>query len=88
MVSLKTDTINSSLTYNYFKTHLTKDMGHLKIIQTFGQPDKDIGSGIYIYEYYLSDSTKVIIGCVDKVFYSYHTDLKNNLLHTLIDGDK
>jgi hypothetical protein len=84
----QTDSTENHLTYNYFKTHLTKEMDHKKIIQTFGQPNKDIGSGIFIYEYDLNDSTKITIGCVDRVHYSYHTDSNDKLLHTLIENEK
>lgn len=36
-----------------------------------GEPDRDIGSGIYIYEYRLSDRSYVLIGSADRLHILY-----------------
>ncbi len=77
---------NKHLSYDDFKSTLRKDMDYKTILETFGQPTKDIGSGIYIYVYELTDSTTMIIGCTDKILYAKHCDEKNNLLHDLIES--
>lgn len=69
---------------DYFETHLQKDMSHTKLISTFGQPDKDMGSGIHIYVYKLEDNTEVWVGCTDKILYANHVDQDQNLLKVLI----
>ena len=50
----------------------------------FGQPDKDLGSGIHIYVYKLDDATEVWVGMTDKIVYAYHVDQNQNLLKVLI----
>ena len=77
---------NKQLSFNDFKSTLRKDMDHKAIIETFGQPDKDIGSGIYIYIYELPDSTTIIIGCTDHVLYASHCDKESNLLHDFFEN--
>jgi hypothetical protein len=76
------------LDFDNFKSNLKKDMDYKTIVKTFGQPDNDIGSGIYIYIYKLSDSTTMIIGCTNKVFYANHYDKNGDLLHLLIGDSK
>jgi len=63
-------------------------MNNKTIVETFGQPDYDIGSGIYIYVYKLFDSTTMIIGCTNKVFYANHCDKQGDLLQILIGDSK
>jgi hypothetical protein len=36
------------------------------VVAKFGEPDRDAGSGIYIYAYRLSDGTEVFIGSPDR----------------------
>ena len=74
---------NNQLSFDDFKSTLRKDMDNKTIVKTFGQPDKDIGSGIYVYVYKLSDSTAMIIGCTDQILYARHCDNKNKLLYDL-----
>jgi hypothetical protein len=76
------------LAFDNFKSNLTKTMDNKTIVETFGQPDKDIGSGIYIYLYELSDSTTMIIGCTNKILYANHIDKNGDLLHMLIGDSK
>ncbi len=40
-----------------------------------GQPDEDIGSGMYVLEFKLEDGTRITVGTPDKeeVWYIYHT---------------
>ena len=74
------------LTFDNFKSNLKKDMDNKTIVETFGQPDSDLGSGIYIYVYSLSDSTSMIIGCTNIVLYANHYDKYGDLIHLLF-GD-
>jgi len=71
-------------TLDYFQTNLQLDMSHSKLIAVFGEPDKDVGSGIHIYVYRLDDSTDVRIGITDKLLYANHVDKGENLLKVLI----
>jgi hypothetical protein len=68
------------LTYSYFKDNLKSDMKYNSIVAKFGEPSKDIGSGIHIYVFKLSDSTQIWIGYDgDRIMYAAHMD-KNQLL--------
>lgn len=71
-------------TFEDFSRFLTKDMDYTAIVLTFGEPDRDIGSGIHIYVYDLEDSTEIWIGYVDKILYARHMDKNRNLLDVLI----
>ena len=71
-------------TSEYFKHHLQADMSYKAIRRTFGEPDRDIGSGIHIYVYMLDDSTEIRIGYTDKILYAVHVDSSNQLLEILI----
>lgn len=68
----------------YFETHLQKDMSHSKLLAVFGEPDKDLGSGIHIYVYHLDDDTEVWVGITDKILYANHMDKNQTLLNVLI----
>lgn len=59
-------------TIENFKTSLVKEMDRNDIIDNFGIPDTDIGSGIYIYVYTLCDSSKMVIGISDRILYANH----------------
>lgn len=70
--------------FQYFQTHLKPDMKYDAIVDQFGTPNGDIGSGIHIYVYNLSDGTSIRIGYTDKILYARHVDANDNILHTLI----
>jgi hypothetical protein len=78
------ETGEKQITWEDFQNFLTKDMEYQTIVSKFGEPDRDIGSGIHIYVYDLKDSTEIWIGYVDKIFYARHMDKNHNLLHTII----
>lgn len=42
------------------------------ITKAFGEPDRDVGSGIHIYVYELDDGTEVWIGYTDRILYARH----------------
>lgn len=65
---------SNALTVDDFKSNLKQDMDNKTIVETFGQPNKNIGSGICIFIYELSDSTTMIIGCTDRVLYAHQSD--------------
>ena len=71
-------------TFDYFHTHLTTNMVYADLVNKFGEPDEDIGSGIHIYVYRLSDSTAIIIGYTDKILYAKHVDSNQQVLHIII----
>jgi len=59
-------------------------MVYADLVNKFGEPDEDIGSGIHIYVYRLSDSTAIIIGYTDKILYAKHVDSNQQVLHIII----
>ncbi|CAN5356195.1 hypothetical protein BH10CYA1_BH10CYA1_33050 [soil metagenome] len=42
------------------------------VFNDFGEPLRDIGSGIHIYEYKLNDGSIIYVGCVEKIMYVDH----------------
>lgn len=70
--------------YAYFEKNLKSGMDYTAIVSKFGQPIKDIGSGIHIYVYVLDDATEIWIGYVDKILYARHMDKTQKLIKTLI----
>ena len=73
----------NGLTYQDFETSLKIDMQYESIVAVFGEPNKDIGSGIHIYVYELKDSTEIWIGFAEYILYARHVDKDQNVLHTL-----
>jgi shikimate 5-dehydrogenase len=73
-----------SLTYDYFKANLKPDMTYNSIVTKFGTPLKDIGSGIHIYVYQLTDSSEIWIGYSDKILYARHMDKNGQIIENLI----
>ena len=79
------ETIDTTpLTFDHFQNHLQPEMDYAALVDVFGAPTKDIGSGIHIYVYELSDSTEIWIGYVDEIIYARHVDDKGQLLDTII----
>src|SRR5215213_9538144 len=70
--------------FEYFSTHLKADMSYPTIVNLFGAPDKDIGSGIHIYVYNLADGSAVWIGYTDKILYAKHVNSAGQMLHNII----
>jgi len=72
-------------TFEYFNTSLNADMKYDNIVKVFGLPDDDIGSGIHIYVYKLSDGTVIWIGYTDRILYARHVSGNGqHLLHSII----
>jgi hypothetical protein len=71
-------------TLEYFQLYLTPDMKFENLRKTFGDPHNDVGSGIHIYVYNLSDGTKIQIGYTDKILYANQLDDRDQLLLSLI----
>src|SRR5262249_6329067 len=42
-----------------------------QVLASVGSPDRDVGSGIYIYEYRLSDGSRIWIGSADNSHIMY-----------------
>ena len=70
-------------TLDDFKNILSEPYSIDTIFSKFGEPHKDIGSGIHIYVYELNDNTEVWIGYVDDIWYVKHVDLNGNILEEL-----
>jgi len=68
----------------YFNANLKADLKYDAIVNLFGEPDGDIGSGIHIYVYNLGDGSKVYIGYTDKIMYARHISSSGQVLHTII----
>ena len=71
-------------TVSYFRDNLKPDMNYNSIVAKFGEPAKDIGSGIHIYVYVLADSTEIWIGYADKIIYARHMDKNHQLIEIII----
>ncbi|WP_310418099.1 DUF4952 domain-containing protein [Chamaesiphon sp. OTE_8_metabat_110] len=54
---------------------ITDRLSMKQVVEVFGLPDRDIGSGIYIYIYDLADRSQVIIGSPDgkRLLYVIHS---------------
>jgi len=78
-----TEPIQKKSTYEYFESSLNVEMSYTDLVEVFGEPSGDIGSGIHIYVYPLEDGTKMIIGFVDKPLYARHVDKEENLIKIL-----
>jgi len=72
------------LTIDYFKDNIDSEMDYASIIEKFGIPLNDLGSGIHIYVYQLVDFTEVWIGFTDKIFYVKHMDKNHQLIENII----
>lgn len=70
--------------YTYFEKNLKTNMDYQALINQFGAPTKDIGSGIHIYVYVLNDATEIWIGYTDKILYARHMDKNRQVIKTLL----
>ncbi|HEX6428230.1 MAG TPA: hypothetical protein VF008_11110 [Niastella sp.] len=68
----------------YFTANLNADLKYDDMVNLFGPPDGDAGSGIHIYFYILNDGTKIHIGYVDKILYARHVSASGQVLHTFV----
>ena len=75
--------IKRELTYSDFENNLKIDMTYDSIVAKFGHPLKDLGSGIHIYVYQLTDATEIWIGYTDKILYARHMDKNGQLLENI-----
>jgi len=88
LISCKEDTNPiKQLTFSNFQTSLKLDMKYKDIVATFGEPHRDIGSGIHIYVYELADTTVIWIGYTEGILYAKHQDSDRNILHTFFKKD-
>jgi hypothetical protein len=83
----KTDGLSKN-NYEYFNAHLKPSMTYAGIVNEFGEPIGDLGSGIHIYYYNLDDASCILIGYTDHIMYARHMSSCNlssaQLLHTII----
>jgi hypothetical protein len=60
-------------------------MSYQALVNKFGEPDEDIGSGIHIYVYHLTDGSAVYIGHNGtSLVYARHVNSAGQVLHTII----
>lgn len=78
------DVPEDGLSVSDFEKHLKAEMTYPEIINLFGEPDEDIGSGIHIYVYNLTDNTRVWIGYTDRILYARQVDGRGTELKRLI----
>jgi hypothetical protein len=83
LLSCKKDTTDKR-TYEYFAANVKQPMDDKIVIKLFGEPDDDIGSGIHIFVYNLTDGTVIFIGVTDHIHYASHVDANGQLLHIII----
>jgi len=69
---------------DYFRDRLSIDMGYGELVNTFGEPDKDLGSGIHMYQYRLCDETSIVIGFTDRMLYARHVDKDLKVIDTIL----
>jgi len=74
---------NEGLSYLDFQEKLKMDMSFNSLVSTFGNPQRDAGSGIHIYVYQLNDNSEVWIGFVDHILYARHLDQNQQLLENV-----
>ncbi len=60
-------------------------MNYRSITNKFGDPQKDIGSGIHIYVYPLKDGTQLWIGYTNYIMYAKQVDENGQVLQVLIE---
>jgi len=70
--------------YSDFENNLKSDMTYNSIIAKFGEPSKDIGTGIHIYVYQLTNSSEIWIGYTDKILYARHVDNNGQIIENII----
>jgi len=70
--------------YSDFGNNLKPDMTYDSIVAKFGEPSNDIGSGIHIYVYQLTDCTEIWIGYTDKIIYARHVDKNHQIIENII----
>jgi hypothetical protein len=75
---------NDKDTAAYFNANLRADMKYDEMVNLFGAPDGDLGSGIHIYYYDLNDGTRIVIGYADKIMYARHVSTSGQVLHNII----
>ncbi len=76
--------IKHELKYSDFENNLKSEMSYDLIVAKFGAPTKDIGSGIHIYVYQLTDSTEIWIGYTDKILYARHVEKNGRIIQNII----
>ena len=81
--SHKNDELNR-FTLDDFKNQLDSEMSYSEIVQFFGEPFNDRGSGIHIYVYKLNNNTEVWIGYSGEIIYAYHVDENEEIIQILI----
>ena len=68
-----------------FQEKFRPDMKYDDLVESFGNPDSDIGSGMHIYVYEMDDGNKILIGYADYIWYAKHVDYKYSLITDLFE---
>lgn len=79
------DSNEKTLTVEMFVNSLERNMSYDQLVDLFGEPNRDEGSGIHIYIWILEDGTEVGIGFAGGyIYYVYHVDNEGNIIKTII----
>jgi hypothetical protein len=70
----------------YFKQNINQSLSYDQLVERFGPPQRNSGSGIDIYEYDLADSTKIAIGYAGSIYYVKHLDQNGIELETILQA--
>ena len=62
------------LSLDAFRNQEYKGMTRRTVTELFGSPDRDEGSGMFIYVYRLKAGDLIKVGCGIEVLYVRHTD--------------
>jgi len=76
---------NRILTLEYFKINLNRNMNRDSIEKVFGKPVEDLGSGLFIYQYNLVDSSSIFITFHDSILQAIYVGHKMKELKYLIE---
>lgn len=59
-------------------------MTYSSLVAKFGEPSKDIGSGIHIFVYELIDDTEVWVGYANRIVYARRVDKNHQIIEEII----
>lgn len=65
---------------------LKKGMPVEQVLKELGKPDQDLGSGIHIYSYGLSDNSTMRLGCTNVLLYVDHIQKNGKTIRLIGEG--
>lgn len=83
--SCREDSVSSApRTVDEFSRKVQADTSFPMLVDLFGWPDADKGSGVHIYVYMLLDGTQIWIGFSSQILYMMHVDKDGALITKLL----